>query len=202
VSEPRFPWERELIKFVRRRLRGSRVPPSHGYDHVRRVVSLCEFIGDREGADVEILRAAAWLHDVGRPEEERTGRDHARISARIAAKVLPSVGFPESKLDDVVHAIEAHRYSTGPEPETLEAKILQDADNLDALGAVGIARCFCVVGERRTRIRDGVQHFYEKLLKLPDLMHTETARKLARIRLRRMLAFLDWYREEAEEMRS
>ncbi|MEO2241170.1 MAG: HD domain-containing protein [Euryarchaeota archaeon] len=191
-----FPWERDLAAFVRRRLRNPNAPPSHGYDHVRRVVSLCEFIGRREGADLEVLLAAAWLHDVGRPEEERTGRDHARISARIAARVLPSLGFPRSKLDDVVHAIEAHRYSSGPEPRTLEARILQDADNLDALGAVGIARCFCVVGERGTSLEDGIRHFHEKLLKLPELMHTETARRLARARVRRLLAFLGWFRDE------
>ncbi|WP_457615048.1 HD domain-containing protein [Methanopyrus sp.] len=197
--DPRFPWEREVIEFVRTKM--SEVSPSHDFEHVKRVVGLCEFIGRKEGGDLEVLRAAAWLHDIGRPKEEQSGEDHAEVSAEIAGDFLPRVGFPSDKLEGVVHAIRAHRFSTGPEPRTLEAKILQDADNLDALGAVGIARCFCVVGERRTSIESGVEHFHEKLLRLPELMHTETARRLAKERRRRMLLFLKWLEEE-RRMRS
>ncbi|WP_456483899.1 HD domain-containing protein [Methanopyrus kandleri] len=195
----KFPWEREVIEFVRTEM--SEVSPSHDFEHVKRVVGLCEFIRRKEGGDPEILRAAAWLHDIGRPAEERSGEDHAEVSAEIAEDLLPRVGFPSDKLGEVTHAIRAHRFSTGPEPRTLEAKILQDADNLDALGAVGIARCFCVVGERGTSLESGVEHFHEKLLRLPELMHTETARRLAEERRRRMVLFLEWLEKE-RRMRS
>ena len=191
---PKFPWEREVIEFVRTEM--SEVSPSHDFEHVKRVVELCELIRRKEGGDPEILRAASWLHDIGRRAEERSGEDHAEVSAEIAEDLLPRVGFPSDKLEEVTHTIRAHRFSSGPEPRTLEAKILQDADNLDALGAVGIARCFCVVGERKTSLESGVEHFHEKLLRLPRLMHTETARRLAEKRRRRMVLFLEWLEEE------
>ncbi len=196
MIEPSFPWERPLVRFVEGKMRGS--PPSHDFSHVKRVVRLCEVIRREEGGDAEVLRAAAWLHDVGRPVEERTGEDHAKVGAEIAEEILPEVGFPEGKVGEVVHAIEAHRYSTGPDPETLEAMILQDADNLDAMGAIGVARCFCVVGERRTTLEDGVRHFHEKLLRLSDLMHTGTGRRIAERRRKKMIRFLEWLEAETD----
>ncbi len=196
MVEVLFPWERPLIDVVKRKMEGA--PPSHDFSHVKRVVRLCDVIRREEGGDREVLRAAAWLHDVGRPLEEETGRDHAEIGAEIAEALLPELGFPEDKVREVVHAVEAHRYSTGPEPETLEAEILQDADNLDAMGAVGIARCFCVVGERGTSLADGVKHFHEKLLHLVDIMNTETARGIALRRKEKMIRFLDWLESETD----
>lgn len=114
---------------------------SHNFDHVVRVEKLAKRIGKDDGADQEILEAACLLFDVARGLEDR-GRvkDHAQAGAKIARNVLKKVGFPAEKINDVCHAILVHRKSMNREPKTLEAKILQDADYLDALGAIAVMR--------------------------------------------------------------
>ncbi|MCD6372830.1 MAG: HD domain-containing protein [Thermococcus sp.] len=158
---------------------------THGFDHIERVFNLCLHIGQKEGADLEVLALAALLHDVARPMESRGEvHDHAKAGAEIAGEYLKELGYPEEKLENVVHSIEAHRFSRGPEPRTLEARILSDADKLDAIGAVGIARVFMYSGEHGRDIAASLKHFEEKILKLKDLMYTETARKMAEERHR------------------
>jgi len=170
---------------------------THGFDHVERVFNLCMHIGEREGADLEVLGLAALLHDVARPLED-SGRviDHAVEGARIAARFLRSLGYPEDKIRAVCHAIEAHRFSCGPEPATLEAKILSDADKLDAVGAVGIARVFMYSGEHGRDIEASLRHFDEKILSLRELMYTETARKMAGERHRFTVEFIERIKRE------
>jgi len=151
---------------------------THGFSHVKRVFNLCLHIGKAEGADLEVLALAALLHDVARPlEDKRIVEDHAKESAKIARRFLTSLKY--HKVNEVVHAIEAHRFSRPPEPKTLEAKILSDADKLDAIGAVGVARVFMYSGEHGRDIEASIKHFEEKILKLKDLMYTKTAKKLA-----------------------
>jgi len=151
---------------------------THGFSHVKRVFNLCLHIGEAEGADLEVLALAALLHDVARPLEDKgIVEDHAKESAKIARRFLTSLKY--SKVDEVVHAIEAHRFSRPPEPKTLEAKILSDADKLDAIGAIGVARVFMYSGEHGRDIEASIKHFEEKILKLKDLMYTKTAKKLA-----------------------
>ena len=122
----------------------------HDFDHVLRVLALAERIGSAEGADLEIVRAAALLHDVGRVQAEAEGIDHAAFAAAQAREIL--VGLPDSKVDAVIHAIAAHRFRGGPEPDTLEARVLFDADKLDAIGAVGVARAFAYGGAHGQRL--------------------------------------------------
>lgn len=119
---------------------------SHGFTHVQRVVRLALNIGKKEGADLEILKAASLLHDLARGKEDKGEvPDHAQESARLAKRILEQIGFPSEKTASVCHCIEVHRSKPEDKPKTLEAKILQDADRLDALGAVDIAR---VIGSK------------------------------------------------------
>ncbi|NJE06378.1 HD domain-containing protein [Thermococcus sp. M36] len=172
---------------------------THGFSHVERVFNLCMHIGKEEGADLEVLALAALLHDVARPlESAGKVEDHALEGARIARQYLKSLGYPEEKITAVAHAIEAHRFSRGPEPRTLEAKILSDADKLDAIGAIGVARVFMYSGEHGRDIEASLRHFEEKILKLKDLMYTETARRMAEERHRFTQQFMERIKREIE----
>lgn len=155
---------------------------AHDLDHVLRVTHLCEEIGVAENADMRVLIPAALFHDVARPQEKETGIPHQEEGARIAEKYLREEGYDAERIPAIVHAIRTHRFSTGPEPETLEAQILSDADKLDAMGAVGIARTFMQAGEHGDGIGDAVSHIHEKLLNLRGLMYTDGAREIAKRR--------------------
>lgn len=165
--------------------------PAHDFDHVLRVLALAERIGSAEGADMEVLRPAVLLHDIGRPEELRDGRCHAQVGAQKARRILSS--WPASTVDAIAHAIAAHRYRDDLAPETLEAKVLFDADKLDCIGAIGVARAYLVGGLHRQRLWAEVDPKYVQALRLdkslarrnaaPD--HTpahEFAFKLSRIK--------------------
>ncbi|WP_286680998.1 HD domain-containing protein [Methanoculleus sp. DTU007] len=182
-----------MLDYVRTALRES---GAHGFDHTGRVVRLSEEIGAREGADMDILIPAALFHDIARPLEERTGALHEEEGARMAEAYLRSIGYPEDRIAAIAHAVRAHRYSTGIDPATLEARVLSDADKLDAMGAVGIARTFMQAGERGGGIPDAVDHIRAKLLNLKDLMYTKTAREIAAKRHALLVAFLAALEEE------
>lgn len=169
---------------------------AHGFDHTLRIVHLCEEIGAREGADMAILIPAAIFHDIARPIEEETGIPHEEAGARLAEAFLRSIGYPEDSIAGVAHAVRAHRYSAGIAPETLEARVLSDADNLDAMGAVGIARTFLQAGEQGGGIPDAADHVRTKLLNLRDRMYTKTARDIAGERHTLIIAFLAALDEE------
>lgn len=116
--------------------------PVHGYDHVLRVYAMAEKLAIAEGADLEIVRAAALLHDaVGAEPESVSGRaEHHQASADFAAEVLRREDWSEERIQAVQHCIRAHRYRSTEPPQTLEARVLFDADKLDVLGAIGAAR--------------------------------------------------------------
>lgn len=176
-----------MIEYVRATLQES---GAHGFDHTLRVVRLCEEIGAREGADMGVLIPAAIFHDIARPLEEKTGVPHEEEGARMAAAYLESVRYPAGRIAGIVHAIRAHRYSSGIDPETLEARVLSDADKLDAMGAVGIARTFMQSGEKAGGIADATAHIHEKLLNLKGLMYMESSREIAEKRHALLVAFL------------
>ncbi|MCO6450286.1 MAG: HD domain-containing protein [Caldilineales bacterium] len=118
---------------------------AHAFDHVLRVTRLAEHIAEMEGADVQIVRTAGLLHDCARLEP-----DHHLAGARRARTLL--AGKDPAFVDAVAHCIEAHRFSTEPHPATLEAQCLCDADKLDAIGAVGVARAFAFAGHHNNRL--------------------------------------------------
>lgn len=113
--------------------------PVHGFDHILRVVQLAQQLAETEGADVEIVQAAAILHDAQEKPTQRA--DHHWASAKFAQRILHSEGWSDERIAAVLHCIRAHRFRDDHEPpQTLEAQILFDADKLDAIGAVGVAR--------------------------------------------------------------
>jgi len=191
---------------------------SHRWDHVQRVLALAEHLAQAEGADLEVVRVAALLHDIGRAEERRTKGAvcHAAYGAKLAREILSRHGLPESFIEAVVHAIERHRFRGEKRPETLEAKVLFDADKLDALGAVGIGRAFLFAGEVGARLHNpevdlsktepyGLEdtawrEFRLKLCHIKDQMLTREGRRLAEGRHRFMEEFFErLHREVAGE---
>jgi uncharacterized protein len=174
------------------------LPPSgsHGFDHTARVTRLCGIIGGNERADMDVLIPAALFHDIARPVEEEKGIPHEEEGARMAENFLRSIHYDEKLIPRIADAILKHRYSSGKKPESLEAKILSDADKLDAMGAIGISRTFMQAGEQGGEISDGIGHIGEKLLKLKDLMYTGSARQIAEQRHEFLLLFVTAIKSE------
>ena len=203
----------EMIKRnVQRMLEGR--DPAHDFHHIMRVYKNAKLIGRREGANMEVLLLAVLLHDIvvyskGSAKSSRSSDD----SADLAENILQSYGYSQYKINRISYCIRLHSYSKRLVPASLEGRILQDADRLDSLGAIGIARTFSVGGsEKRTfykaddpfcrssRDLDDRQwtldHFQTKLLKLKDLMHTRTAKKIAQERMRFMMLFIRQLQKE------
>ncbi len=188
------------------------VSPAHDWLHVQRVYRTAETLAREEGADVETVRLAALLHDVGRAREDRGEiDDHAAWGAREAEAILRELGYGENLIEAVAHCVRAHRYSTAPEPRTLEAKVLADADNLDALGATGIARVFTYGGEREQPIADpdlpvedddtaawrtSLNHVRKKILDLEDRMYTTAGEERAADRHAFVVEFVERFEDE------
>lgn len=174
----------------------------HDLDHTVRVYRMAVRLAEAEGADTQITALAALLHDVDdrkiSPETCET-LDHAR-------DFLHSHGVDGETTNRILSIISQVSFSGGKVPESLEGKCVQDADRLDAMGAVGIARTFAYGGSKGRRIHDpagedkttSVQHFYDKLLKLEKLMNTETGREMARQRHLFMEEFLQRFYGELD----
>jgi uncharacterized protein len=195
-----------IIKRVERMLK--RRDPAHDFHHIMRVYKNAEIIGRSEGTDMEVLLPAVLLHDiVVYPKGSAKSSRSSGESADVAKKILDDYGYPQKKISQICYCIRAHSYSKKVVPTSLEGRILQDADRLDALGAIGIARTFSVSGsENRTfynaddpfcrsdrNLDDNLwtlDHFQTKLLKLEENMHTETAKKIARERTSFMIFFI------------
>ncbi|HTL67868.1 MAG TPA: HD domain-containing protein [Lacunisphaera sp.] len=186
---------------------------AHDLGHIRRVVANARRLAAAEGARLEVVLAAAWLHDcVSVPKDSPRRPEASRLAAAQAVAWLRGWGWPPELLPEIAHAIEAHSFSAGVRPRTLEAKVVQDADRLDALGAAGLARCLMLSGETgrplyraddpfcaRRPPDDGaaaVDHFYTKLLRLEDLMQTASGRREAHERTEFLRAFLAQLRRE------
>ncbi|MFW9870540.1 MAG: HD domain-containing protein [Candidatus Thorarchaeota archaeon] len=148
-------------------------------DHTMRVYELCMKIGKTLKANLKVLGAAALLHDIGRPREDVTAVSHSILSGEMGRGVLSDNGFDDSEIDHVVDTIRTHRFSEGLEPNSLEGEILSDVDKLDAIGAVGVFRAISQAASTGVGIEGFLQHAYEKLLKLKDLMYTEPAKNEA-----------------------
>ncbi len=186
---------------------GGQTDGAHDLGHLRRVWANCQRIAGGD-ADMEVLEAAAYFHDVVNLAKSAPDRARAStLSAEAACTYLATTDFPASKLAAVAHAIAAHSFSAGIAPLTLEARILQDADRLEALGAIGIARMFHVAGSMGALLFDAedpmaearalddrhfsLDHLETKLFTLPGLMQTQMGRRLAEERVAWMRAFRD-----------
>ena len=197
------------ISVIRSMYRGA--DPAHDFSHILRVYKNARIIGQKEGADIQVLLFAALLHDVDSEKKHTSKQGESKgLGKKSVEAFLESIGLDEVVREKVLYAVDVHRFSKGIVPVTLEARILQDADRLDALGAIGIARVFLTGGTlgrelyhpddpfcRSREPDDGkwnLDHFYRKLLKLELGMHTESAKKLAAARtavLRRYLLDLE-----------
>ena len=183
---------------------------AHDFAHVRRVVAWARRLAEAEGADLAVVLPAAWLHDCVAVAKDHTDRKRAsRLAAERAAEWLAAEGFPDALLAPMAHAIEAHSFSAGIPPDTIEARVVQDADRLDALGAIGIARCYATAGALGAALvhpadpvpaepparplddrRYATDHFFAKLLRLPATMRTASGRAEAERRAEVMRQFL------------
>ena len=173
--------------------------PVHGFPHIERVMKIAfKLAEDFKEVNPLVLKLAVLLHDIGRVEEETLRKHHAILSAEMAKKLLVQYGFSQEIIDKVVDAILAHSFTLKYTPKTIEGRILSDADKLDALGAVGIMRVFMESAYRGRTLEEAINHFYEKLFKLKDLMWTEKAKKMAEKRYKFMVYFLDRLEKEIE----
>jgi uncharacterized protein len=194
--------------------------PAHDFDHVLRVLAMARRLATAEGADLEIVETAALLHDIARSDERANGSDHALESARRAGEIL--AGWPAERLQAVAHAIAAHRFRNRLVPATLEAKVLYDADKLDGIGAIGVARAYAVAGmcgqrlwaevdegwvERKAAQEDHhdmnaehtpVHEFAFKLSRLAGALLTPSARAIAAQRHEFMVAYFRRLEQEVK----
>lgn len=200
-------WEVRFEQFIGRTIANGS-DPAHDMGHIRRVVANARRLAAAEGAEMAVVLPAAWLHDcVVLPKDSPQRAEASRMAAEQAGRYLREEGYPEGYIPAIEHAITAHSFSAGIPPQTLEAKIVQDADRLDALGAIGIARTLLLGGTMGkplydadeplplTRVPDDrqnvIDHFYVKLLKLSDMMHTAAGREEGRRRTRLMTTYLE-----------
>lgn len=208
----------ELIELIRnqakRQFAGG--PGSHDWEHTLRVDRLCRRIGPREGADPFVLALAVYLHDIGRGHQDnsRGAVCHARKGAQMAAAILTDHQLAPDIQANVLHCIRTHRYRNDEHPQTIEAKVLFDADKLDAIGAVGIARAYRFAGEVGARLHNpdnniddtapysredtGYREFQLKLRHIKDRMLTTEGRRLAEQRHRVMVDFFERFVAEIE----
>lgn len=191
------------------------VNPAHDWFHVKRVENLAMKLAGKEDADQEVVKVSVLLHDIGRKkEDEGVIEDHSSWGAEKSKEILTELDFEPDFVEKVSHCIDSHRYSKDPEPSTLEAKVLSDADNLDAIGATGIARTFTYGGEHKSIIADpglpaeedssksgqtSLNHLVKKILNLRDRIYTDTGLEIARERHEYVEGFVERFRDEIKD---
>lgn len=173
----------------------------HDYYHIERVVINSRKILQTEPADSFLVELTAWLHDLG----DHKLHDGVDKSEELIGAFLKSLAIEQSIIDRVVEIVSQVSFSKGNKPSSIEAEIVQDADRLDAIGAIGIARCFAYGGsknrilyspEEQEKENSSIQHFYDKLFKLKDMMNTESAKQIAAKRHLFMEEYIaEFYRE-------
>ncbi|MGD8984042.1 MAG: HD domain-containing protein [Desulfobacteraceae bacterium] len=172
--------------------------PVASTDHVERMTRWCQELGPAIDADMEVLIPGALLHDVGVVINRKK---HYVVGRTRAAQILRDSGFPEEKIDATLHVLEAHSRYGGPEPQTTEAKVGQDADALEYIGAIGILRA--VVrglndGSFSGKISDFPEYLRSVLAKVEGTFHTGKAEELGQSRLKYMRSFLERIEQELQ----
>ena len=187
---------------------------SHDWYHTKRVYDLCMKIGRVEGADLDILGVAAYLHDIGRPYQDTTKGKvcHAEKGAELANEILNNLDIPEKNRKNIIDCIRTHRFRGKNIPETIEAKVLFDADKLDSIGAVGIGRAFLFAGEVGATLHNPdiipeesesyskndtcYREYRVKLMKVKDRILTTEGHRIALERHRFMESFFERFLKE------
>ncbi|MCA2413742.1 HD domain-containing protein [Vibrio chemaguriensis] len=202
--------ESQFLEFMQQEMQ---VDAAHDISHVQRVVNTAKKLAMEEGADLSIVLPAAYLHDCFTyPKAHPNRKQSSIIAAKKAVAFLESIDYPRQYHDAIAHAIEAHSFSANIRPNTLEAKVVQDADRLDALGAIGITRCIQVSTEFDAQLYDNkdifaqqrelddkqftLDHFQTKLFKIAETMNTESARREAQKRKAFMQAYIEQLHDE------
>ena len=189
---------------------------SHDWDHTLRVSRLCRRIGTAEGADMDVVMVAALLHDIGRCHQDATNGQvcHAEKGAQLAGPVVEALPLTPGQKENILHCIRTHRFRGNRPPRTPEARVLFDADKLDAIGAVGVARAYLFAGELGARLHNpdlkveeaqpysqddtGYREFQVKLCKIKDRMLTGEGHRLAVERHDFMETFFKRFLDEFE----
>lgn len=178
----------------------------HDFDHTLRVYHMATRLAIEEGADLQIVQLAALLHDV----DDRKLSPETYEGKLRAVNFLKENGLENEKIQEIIDIISRISFSAQlPPPESIEGKCVRDADRLDAIGAIGIARTFAYGGSRGRRMHDpegvdknsSIQHFYDKLLRLKDTIHTPAGRRMAEERDRFMRQFLEQFYGEWDGLR-
>jgi uncharacterized protein len=199
-----------LQKQVQERMKND---SAHDFNHVMRVYKNAQKLCKKEKANEKLVLSAALLHDViSFPKSDKRSKSSSLKSAEASKKILKKLNFSEKEIQIVSDAIRDHSFSRGKIPKTLEGKILQDADRLDAIGAIGIARVFAVGGSEKRPFYNNMDpfckthtpddniwtldHFYKKLLKLESLMNTKSAKIEAKKRTKVLKVFLSELKNE------
>lgn len=201
----------------------------HNMEHTMRVYNMAVHLAKGENVNLEVIKLAALLHDIGGQKEiqDKSGKtDHAVVGAQMAKSILEDLGFSTGKINHICDCIISHRYKTENRPKTKEAKILFDADKLDAIGAIGIARAFVWVGNNRAkiyykpdnldkyikenlsgktngRIQDKSKHSFQieyetKIKFLVKKLYTKKAKEIGKKRTKYFKAFLDHLEKEVK----
>jgi uncharacterized protein len=192
----------------------------HDWSHVERVYNLALRIAKKERADIDVVKLAAYLHDIGRKEEMQSkGKvDHAEKGVELAGKILERYDLNDKIKENILHCILSHRYRNNHEPATIEAKILFDADKLDSIGAVGIGRDFFFAGNIKSVLYSGNEkklarnareysytkedsallEYYFKLIKVKSKILTKTGKEIAKERHEYMVNFFKKFESEIE----
>ena len=187
---------------------------SHDWEHTLRVIRLCRRIGHQEGADMDVLLIAACLHDIGRCYQDASNGKicHAKKGAELAEPLIARLHLSEERKQNILDCIRSHRFRGNAHHKTIESRILFDADKLDAIGAVGIARAFLFAGEVGARLHNslanidetqpysieytGYREYRVKLSKIKDRILTEEGQRLAAQRHAYMVSFFDQFLSE------
>jgi len=189
---------------------------SHNWEHTERVYNLCIHLGKREEVDMEILQLAAILHDIGRDCQDKSNGKicHAEKGAILTKELLEKYNLEKKKIDRIVHCVESHRFRNNKIPQSKEAKILYDADKLDAIGATGIGRAFLFAGEIGTKLHNkdvdiektkpytiedtAYREFTVKLVKIKNKMLTKEGKRIAKERHNFMIDFFNRLNKEVD----
>lgn len=204
-------WQTSLITIA---TSASQDDGAHDINHLHRVWKAAQaMLADYPKADALVVQAACYLHDlVNLPKNHPDRAQASRLAARLAREKLAAIAFPKEKLEGVIHAIEAHSFSANIAPTTIEARIVQDADRLDALGALGLARLFYTAGRMESALahstdplaqhralddrRYALDQIEAKLATLPTTMQTKEGRVIANQRVQWLREFRDRFVEE------
>tara|TARA_B100001540_G_scaffold29435_1_gene25297 strand:- start:476 stop:1096 length:621 start_codon:yes stop_codon:yes gene_type:complete len=196
-----------LKKIAKQKLKTN--DPAHDFEHIMRVYRNAERICKTESGNKKLVLSAVLLHDI---IKNKNLKNSAEKSAKLAEKILKTNNFSSDEIDIITDAIREHSFSKGRIPSTSEGKILQDADRLDAIGAIGLARVFSFSGSNNRPFYDpkdpfsknrnlndnkwALDHFFEKLLKLEAKMNTKTGKLLAKRRTKILKNFLKEIKNE------